>query len=70
VEATGDFSVYAKTENTDFELISDYTNITDSCVCRVKRKKFKDLQLKFHSKTRFSLEMATIEVFLGGYIKR
>lgn len=70
VEATGDFSVYAKTEDSDFELISDYEGVTDYAVCRIKRKKFKDLQLKFHSNTRFSLESATIEVFLGGYIKR
>lgn len=70
VEATGDISVYAKIEDTDFELIGNYENITDSFVCRIKRKKFKDLQLKFYSKKRFSLETATIEAFVGGYIKR
>ena len=70
VEAMGDVSVYAKVEDTDFELIGEYTDITDYFVCRIKRKKFKDLQLKFHSKTRFSLETATIEAFIGGYIKR
>lgn len=70
VEATGDISVFAKLEDTDFETIGDYKNITDYFVCRIKRKKFKDLQLKFHSNTRFSLEAATIEVFIGGYIKR
>lgn len=70
VEATGDISVYAKIEDTDFELIGNYEKVTDYFVCRIKRKKFKDLQLKFHSKTRFSLETATIECFVGGYIKR
>jgi hypothetical protein len=70
VEATGDISVYAKIEDTDFELIGNYANITDYFVCRIKRKKFKDLQLKFHSTKRFSLETATIEAFVGGYIKR
>lgn len=70
VEATGDISVYAKIEDTDFEHIGTYENITDAFVCRVKRKKFKDIQLKFHSKTRFSLETATLECFIGGYIKR
>ncbi len=69
-EATGDISVYAKTENTDFELISDYSGVTDYFVCRIKRKKFKDIQLKFYSKTRFSLETVTLECFVGGYIKR
>ena len=70
VEATGDISVYAKVEDTDFEPIGSFENITDYCVCRIKRKKFKDIQLKFHSKTRFSLETATLECFIGGYIKR
>lgn len=70
VEATGDVSVYAKIEDTDFELISEHKDVADYFVCRIKRKKFKDLQLKFHSKTRFSLETATIEAFVGGYIKR
>lgn len=70
VEATGDISVYAKTEKTDFELIGNYENIVDYFVSRIKRKKFKDIQLKFYSKKRFSLETATLECFIGGYLKR
>jgi hypothetical protein len=70
VEATGDLDVYVKIDRTDFELIGQYKNITDYFVSRIKRKKFKDLQLKFHSKTRFTLETATLECFIGGYIKR
>ncbi len=70
VEATGDISVYAKTEKKDFELIGTYENITDYFVSRIKRKKFKDLQLKFYSNKRFSLETASLEVFVGAYIKR
>ena len=69
VEATGDIAVYAKVEDTDFELIGEYENVTDYFVSRIKRKKFKDIQLKFHSKTRFSLETATLECFIGGYLK-
>lgn len=69
-EATGDISVYAKLEDTDFELIGEYKNVTDYFVSRIKRKKFKDIQLKFYSKTRFSLETVTLEAFIGGYIKR
>lgn len=69
-EATGDISVYAKLEDTDFELIGTYENVTDYFVSRIKRKKFKDIQLKFHSNTRFSLETVTLEAFVGGYIKR
>ena len=69
-EATGDITVYAKVEDTDFELIGTYENVTDYFVSRIKRKKFKDIQLKFHSNTRFSLETVTLECFIGGYIKR
>lgn len=69
-EASGDVSVYVKTDKTDFELVGDYTDIADHFTCRIKRKKFKDIQLKFESKTRFSLESVTLECFIGGYIKR
>ena len=69
-EATGDITVYAKTENTEFEEIGTYKNVTDYFVSRIKRKKFKDIQLKFYSKTRFSLETVSLECFIGGYIKR
>ncbi len=69
-EATGDIAVYAKLEDTDFELVGEYKDITDYFVSRIKRKKFKDIQLKFYSKTRFSLETVTLECFVGGYVKR
>ena len=70
IEAKGDLTVSAKTENTDFAVIDSYEGITDYLVSRIRLKKFKDLQLKFSSETRFSLETVTIESFIGGYIKR
>ena len=69
-EATGDITVYAKVEDTDFELIGEYKDVQDYFVSRIKRKKWKDIQLKFYSKTRFSLETVTLEAWVGGYIKR
>ena len=69
-ESTGDITVYAKVEDTDFELIGEYKNVQDYFVSRIKRKKFKDIQLKFYSDTRFSLETVTLEAWIGGYIKR
>jgi hypothetical protein len=70
-EATGDITVEVKVEDTPgFELIGTYNNVTDYFVSRIKRKKFKDIQLKFSSTTRFSLETVTLECFIGGYIKR
>jgi hypothetical protein len=69
-EATGDITVYAKTESTGFELVSEHKGVTDYFVSRIKRKKWKDIQMKFYSGTRFSLETVTLESFTGGYIKR
>lgn len=69
-EATGDITLSAKTESTAFEPVSTHNGVRDSFVSKIKRKKFKDLQLKFQSGTRFSLEQVTIEVFTGAYIKR
>lgn len=69
-EATGDIEVCAKLEDTDFEHIGTYENVTDYFVSRIKKKKFKDIQLRFASSTRFSLETVTLECFVGGYIKR
>ena len=69
-EAEGDIAVYAKVEDTDFELIGEYKGVTDYFVSRIKRKKWKDIQLKFYSKTRFSIETVTLEGWIGGYIKR
>ena len=70
VEATGDITVFVKTDKTEFEKVGTYENITDYFTSRIKRKKFKDIQLKFYSDTRFTLESATLECFVGGYVKR
>lgn len=69
-EASGDVEVLVKVKDTGFESIGTYADVTDYFVSRIKRKKWKDIQLKFQSHTRFSLETATLEAFVGGYIKR
>jgi hypothetical protein len=69
-EATGDVSVYVKVEDTDFVQVGVHKGVTDYFVSRIKQKKFKDIQLKFQSDTRFSLETVTLEAFVGGYVKR
>ena len=69
-EAIGDVTVFVKTDKTEWELIDEYKGVTDYFVSRIKKKKFKDIQLKFYSDTRYSLETATLECYIGGYIKR
>ena len=70
VEAIGDVTVSARTNGKEWEEVDKYENVTDYFVVKKKFKKFKDIQLKFSSDTRFSLEQATLEAFVGGYIKR
>ncbi len=70
VEALGDFSILAKTDtDTEFDEIGVYSS-TDHIVSRIKKKKFKDIQMKFYSQSGFSLESVTLEAIVGGYIKK
>lgn len=69
-EAKGDISVFVRTNKTEWEHMADYQDVKDYFISRIKRKKFKDIQLKFHSSKRFVLESVTLECFIGGYIKR
>ena len=74
IEASGNFDVYVKTNKSDWERVGEVSDVDDYRVCRIKRKKFKDIQLKFRSPQRpprdFVLESATLECYIGGYIKR
>lgn len=70
-EAEGEsIDLSVKTNMSDWEYINTYTNVTDAFVSRVKRKKFKDLQLKFSSYAPFSLYSVTLECYVNSYIKR
>lgn len=70
IEAKGDVALSTKVESTGFEEVGCYTGVEDHFVSRIKRKKFKDIQLKFCSKTKFRLESVTLEAFIGSYIKQ
>ena len=69
VEALGDISVSVRTNKDAWHTVATEKNVTDYFTARVKMKKFKDVQLKFSTATRFRLECATLEAYLGGYIK-
>lgn len=71
VEALGELiDVYVKTNRTEWELINSYANVTDAFVSRIKRKKFKDIQIKIKSNKPMKLESIILECFIGGYVKR
>ena len=59
-----------KTDNNDFEEIGTYDNTKGYIVYRVKKKKWKKLQMKFSSTMPFSINSYTLESFVGGYVKR
>jgi hypothetical protein len=71
VEAEGDeIYVYAKTnEDEEYTLIGTYKDVRDAFTCRIKKKKWKDIQLKFYSPKMFRLESATLEAYIGAYLK-
>lgn len=77
IEALGDFTVSSRVDGeTDdegepnFDSGDTYTDVKDHVVTKIKRKKFKDIQLKFSSNTKFTLESVTLEAFVGSYIKK
>ena len=62
--------VSVKTDNNSFEEIGEYTNTKGYIVYRIKKKKWKKLQMKFSSSVPFGLNSYTLESFVGGYVKR
>ena len=66
-----EMSVYAQTDNNGFNLITTYEDVTeDYVVCKIKQKKWKAIQLKFTSNKPFSLNLITLEAYVGSYVKR
>ena len=63
-------TVYTKTDNNKFEKINTYTNVKGYIVPRIKKKKWKSLQLKFESNLPFVLYSCTLECYVGAYVKR
>ena len=63
-------SVSTKIDNNNFELINTYTTTKEYVVARIKKKKWKAIQLKFNSTKPFKLYSSTLESYVGGYVKR
>ena len=70
-EVSGEIvSVFVRTDNNDFEKVNDFENTKGYIVYRIKKKKWKKIQMKFSSTKPFGLKAYTLESFVGGYIKR
>lgn len=63
-------TIYAKTDNNKFDLVQTYKNTKGYVVPRIKKKKWKSIQLKFYSKYPFNIYSSTLESYIGSYIKR
>lgn len=70
VDLEGDLTIEVKVDNGNFEKINDYKNKKGFVVARIKKKKWKSIQMKFSSSKRFSLYSSTLESYIGSYIKR
>lgn len=63
-------TISAKIDNNEFTKINTYKNIKGYVVARIKKKKWKSIQLKFSSSKPFSLYSSTLEAYVGSYCKR
>lgn len=71
VDITGDeVMVSVKTDNNDYEKINTYKNTKGYIVPKIKKKKWKSIQLKFSSNKPFSISEVIISSFIGSYVKR
>ena len=71
LDMTGEeVSLAVKTDNKEFEDIGKYVPAKGYSVARVKRKKWKGIQMKFYSTKPFELYSSTLEAYVGAYVKR
>lgn len=70
-EITGEkITLDVKTDNNEFETINTYDNVKGYIIYRIKKKKWKKIQMRFRSTKPFGLNSYTLEAFIGGYVKR
>ena len=65
-----EIDVYVRTDNKEYEKINTYQNVKGYVVPRIKKKKWKALQIKFVSNKPFNLYSCTLESYVGSYVKR
>ena len=70
IDAIGDITVSMKTDNNEYEKIKSYSNTKGYISHKKKKKKWKSISMKFSSNKPFSLYSATLESWVGGYVKR
>lgn len=69
-DVNGSVTISVKTNNGTHEVVATHSNATGYVVSRIKKKKWKSIQLGFTSTTPFELYSSTLEAYVGGYLKR
>lgn len=71
IDVTGEeIKVEVRTDKDEFEEIGTFINTKDYIVPRIKKKKWKEIQIKLSSNKPFGIERVYLEVYIGSYIKR
>lgn len=71
IDMTGEkVKLEVRVDKEEFEEIDTFENTKDYIVPRIKKKKWKDIQLKLSSNKPFGLERIYLECYIGSYIKR
>ena len=71
IDFTGkNVSLAVRTDDTNFDTIGIFQNTKDYIVPVVKKKKWRNIQFKISSSSRFSFYRLNFEFFVGSYIKR
>lgn len=65
-----EITISTKIDDKEITKINTYKNVKGYVVARIKKKKWKSLQLKFSSNKPFSLYSCTLESYIGSYVKR
>ena len=63
-------TVSVKKDNGTPVTVGVFSDTKGYIVCKIKQKKWRELQMIISSNKPFSIVKATMEVFIGGYIKR
>lgn len=63
-------TIETRLDNKNFENLTTLTNTKGYVVTKIKKKKWKTLQLKFSSKKPFGIYETTLESYIGSYVKR
>jgi hypothetical protein len=65
-----DIKIETRLDNKDFEELATLINTKGYVVTKIKKKKWTTLQLKFSSTIPFGIYEATLESYIGSYVKR